>query len=141
MTAKARCHGPPRRPAVRLRAEGATRPAAPGHSRLTDRHAATVAGPGGARAVHTAPTITVARVEPANRYPVTIVAARYGGVYEPGLWLAFACYPDALPSDWNAGDGACADFWRLCRHEIGGGDSPDDALADLLRKEAGRRRR
>jgi hypothetical protein len=71
---------------------------------------------------------------------VTIVEARYGGIYEPGKWLAFPGHPGDLPSDWDAGDVLCAEFWRTRRNEVGGGDSPDAALADLRRKQAEHRR-
>ena len=30
-------------------------------------------------------------------WPVTTVAARYCGIYEPGRWLAFAAQPHELP--------------------------------------------
>jgi hypothetical protein len=52
---------------------------------------------------------------------VTIVTARYGGIYEPGKWLAFPCWPDAMPEEWNADDTTCIEFWRVRRHEVGGG--------------------
>jgi hypothetical protein len=71
---------------------------------------------------------------------VTIVEARYGGIYEPGKWLAFPMLPP-LPEDWNAGDTACMDFWRERGHEVGGGDTPDEALADLRRKQQDRQQR
>jgi hypothetical protein len=66
---------------------------------------------------------------------VTIVSARYGGIYEPGKWLAFPCSPEAMPEEWNADDGTCMEFWRTRRHEVGGGETPDEALADLRRKQ------
>lgn len=71
---------------------------------------------------------------------VTIVSARYGGIYEPGKWLAFPCWPEAMPEEWNADDGTCMEFWRTRRHEVGGGDTPDEALADLRRKQEEDRR-
>jgi hypothetical protein len=70
---------------------------------------------------------------------VTIVTARYGGIYEPGKWLAFGGGPRELPDEWDAEDTVCIEFWRQRRNEVGGGDTPDEALADLLAKQAQRR--
>jgi hypothetical protein len=67
----------------------------------------------------------------------TILRSRYGGIYEPGKWIAFACWPDVLPPDWNADDVTCASFFAERRGEIGGGDTPQQAyenLLDLLRQ-------
>lgn len=69
-------------------------------------------------------------------YPVTITLARYGGVYEPGEWLAFHLPSHALPDGWDADDATCAKFWGA-RHDIGGGGTPDEAYADLLRRSRG----
>jgi hypothetical protein len=64
---------------------------------------------------------------------VTILSSRYGGIYEPGRWIAFACWPGEIPPDWNADDMTCAEFFANRRGEIGGGATPEDAYADLLR--------
>jgi hypothetical protein len=64
---------------------------------------------------------------------VTIVRSRYGGVYEPGVWIAFPQWPVDLPDDWRGGDVVCEEFFRVRRGTIGGGDTPDEALADLAR--------
>ena len=74
---------------------------------------------------------------PMNKYeslpwPLTIVKSRYGGVYEPGIWIAFPQAPSDIPDDWHAGDVACADFFAQRKGHVGGGDTPDEALADLL---------
>lgn len=73
-------------------------------------------------------------------YPVTIVRSRYGGTYEPGVWVAFPLHPEDLPPDWNAGDVLCNRFWQS-RDDIGGGATPDEAYADLLRRQEERRSR
>lgn len=75
-------------------------------------------------------------------WPVTIVRARYSGVYEVGAWLAFPHHPDQLPVEWDAGDVICVEFWSDPRRqeEIGGGDSPDAAYADLAAKQARKKR-
>jgi hypothetical protein len=72
---------------------------------------------------------------------VTIVRSRYGGIYEPGTWLAFACWPTDLPTDWNADDVSCAAFFAERAEEVGGGDTPQAAYADLHRRLAARRAR
>ena len=64
---------------------------------------------------------------------VTIVRSRYGGIYEPGEWIAFACWPDQIPPDWNADDVTCAEFFADRRGEVGGGDTPQEAYEDLVR--------
>jgi len=73
--------------------------------------------------------------------PVTIVRSRYGGIYEPGMWLAFPVRPDLLPSDWAADDVACMQFFEDRKGEFGGGESPQEAYKDLLIILSGRRDR
>ena len=72
---------------------------------------------------------------------VTIVRSRYGGIYEPGVWILFACWPAELPTDWNADDATCAGFFAERAEEIGGGDTPEAAYEDLQRRLAARRAR
>jgi hypothetical protein len=68
-------------------------------------------------------------------YPLSIVAARYGGVYEGGEYLAFPCDPDAIPEGWDSGDVACATwFSERLLSPIGRGRTPDDALSDLVQR-------
>lgn len=64
---------------------------------------------------------------------VTIVRSRYGGIYEPGKWIAFAMSPGDLPPDWNGDDTVCMDFFQSRRGEVGGGETPQEAYEDLLR--------
>lgn len=66
-------------------------------------------------------------------YRVTITLSRYGGIYEPGLWIAFATDPDNLPPEWNADDVTCRQFYIERRAEVGGGDTPQAAFDDLVR--------
>jgi len=64
---------------------------------------------------------------------VTIVRARYGGIYEPGQWIAFPVSPHQLPHGWDADDVTCMKFFETRSGEFGGGDSPQEAYEDLLR--------
>ncbi len=52
---------------------------------------------------------------------VTIVSSLYGGDYESGPWLAFACWPEPLPDEWNAGDVECKKYFDAHRDKVGGG--------------------
>ena len=72
---------------------------------------------------------------------VTIVRARYGGIYEPGLWLAFPAHPDALPVEWDAEDLIASKYYEEHSHEIGAGGSPSEAYEDLQRIMRDRRAR
>jgi hypothetical protein len=74
-------------------------------------------------------------------YPVTITLARYGGIYEPGRWVAFPCLPGDLPPDWNSDDIPCREFYEARRREIGGGDCPQAAYENLARLMRERRER
>ena len=69
-------------------------------------------------------------------YPVTIVAARYGGVYEPGPWLAFPCDAPDLPQGWDGEDLDCRAFWEGYTEPAGAGSTPNDAYLDLASKVA-----
>ena len=67
-------------------------------------------------------------------YPVTIVRARYGGAYEPGLWPAWPLYEDQLPTAWSGEDLECRDLWADYSKPVGAGDTPQAAYEDLLDK-------
>ena len=72
-------------------------------------------------------------------WPATIVRARYGGMYEPGVWLAFPSHPDALPIEWDAAEVIASSYCEDHSHEIGSGSTPDEAY-DKLRPIMRRRR-
>ncbi len=63
---------------------------------------------------------------------MTIVNARYGGSYEPGVWLAFPIHADQLPQGWDGDDLECMEFWSQHADPIGAGASPQAAYDDLL---------
>jgi hypothetical protein len=65
-------------------------------------------------------------------WPVTILRARYGGVYEPGAWIAFPLTPGEVPQEWDADDVTCMTFFDERRGQVGGGATPDKALAHLI---------
>ena len=67
-------------------------------------------------------------------YPITITESRYGGTYEPGNWLAWNLEADKLPRGWNADDTVCKSFWQNYKGYYGAGDTPKEALFDLLGK-------
>lgn len=66
-------------------------------------------------------------------WPVTICAVRYTGVYEGGLWAAFAAYPWDVPEDAFADDMTCAEWWRQHRAEVGVGNTVQEAHDALKR--------
>lgn len=59
---------------------------------------------------------------------------RYGGAYSGA---AFTAWPGVRPSDIDAGDGTCEEFWRAFDNKefwqniCGRGDTPQAALKDL----------
>lgn len=70
-----------------------------------------------------------------GRWPVTIVAARYSGVYEGGRWLAFFTEPWNVPECIYGGDDECSEYFhKPIAALIGAGDTPDEAL-ELLRTQ------
>lgn len=72
-----------------------------------------------------------------NPYPTTIVVARYGGTYEGGMWLAFPCEPEELPSDPFDDDVTCDAWWcnNAMAKLVGRGATPTAAFEDLLTRK------
>ena len=69
-------------------------------------------------------------------HDILIFGTRYGGTYEGGLWVAWVGDPDWL-DDYQSGDNACQDFFQDYKlAPIGRGDSPQQALDDLVRVAA-----
>ena len=56
---------------------------------------------------------------------------RYGGCYSGHKFTAWF---KAAPDDIDAGDVMCNEFWATNDVAFGGGDAPDEAVADLLEK-------
>ena|SRR5208282_5146695 len=66
-------------------------------------------------------------------WDVTIVGARYGGVYEGAKWIAWIGNLEWL-DEHQGGDIQCEGFWTDYREApIGRGEDPNSALADLAR--------
>ena len=71
-----------------------------------------------------------------NAYPVTIIATRYGGIYEGGAWAAFPVRAETIPPDAVGDDVTCATWWEVYGTTVGIGATPNAALADLEAKIA-----
>lgn len=68
-----------------------------------------------------------------NIYPVAIITARYGGVYEGNRWLAFNCYDGQIPNEATSDDITCSTWWSTSADakKVGRGNTPNEALIDL----------
>lgn len=64
-------------------------------------------------------------------YPLTIVPARYDGVYEGAVFLAFPLNPGNLPPGWDGDDVTCCNFWGEHQEAVGKVPSPNDAYKKL----------
>jgi len=83
-------------------------------------------------------------------YPLTVVRARYGGVYEGGKFAAFNAEPDGIrwhlpcaatdhgEPDAFGGDPDCMSWWMFAHMVmlIGVGETIEEAILDLDRKIA-----
>ncbi|WP_414167185.1 hypothetical protein ACMATS_06130 [Streptoverticillium reticulum] len=65
-------------------------------------------------------------------YPVTIVPARYEGLYEGGKWIAFNRHPEEIPEGAFGSDIACTHFFDHPGIPVGVGETPHAALASLI---------
>ena len=57
-------------------------------------------------------------------YPLTITLDRYSGVYSGGLYVAWNCNADAVPTEPSDDDVTCADFWDRAEQDMLDGDIP-----------------
>lgn len=69
-------------------------------------------------------------------WPLTVIASRYGGTYEGGLFVAFHTTPWEVPEGAMDSDIECAEFYRHNSHQIGVGSTPQAAIDDLKAKLA-----
>jgi hypothetical protein len=68
-------------------------------------------------------------------YPLVVINDRYNGVYSGAEWTAWEDYPDAIPDDIFGDDDSCCEFWlKANKNNIGFGNTPDEAIADLRQK-------
>lgn len=68
-------------------------------------------------------------------WPITIVATRYGGVYEGGKFAAFNQYPYEIHIDAMGDDGDASYFWNSYDAEkVGRGNTPGSAMVDLQKR-------
>lgn len=65
---------------------------------------------------------------------IVIHSSRYSGVYEGGTWFAL-CIGDEFPEDAIGDDVTCASFFGMFMDGIGVGNTPQDALQDLISKD------
>jgi hypothetical protein len=71
-------------------------------------------------------------------YPATICPARYSGIYEGGMWVAFNLHAEALPDGWDGGDIDAAEYWGSDQSLlVGRGSTPDAAHDDMSRRLRG----
>lgn len=74
-------------------------------------------------------------------YPITIISDRYTGIYSKGLFLVFNLDLYEVPPDVSGED--AANWWNdynLGKSDIkiGKGDTPDEALNDLIAQLSGK---
>jgi len=70
-------------------------------------------------------------------YPLTVTAARYGGAYEGGRYLAWPAWPEDVPPASHGDDTACSDYFDSHDGPLGRGPTPGDAALDLARQVEG----
>lgn len=73
-------------------------------------------------------------METEHQYPLTIIADRYGGAYSGGKYLAWALDHWNVPFDASDGDRDCMLFWAENTIPVGRGDTPNEAMEDLIRR-------
>ena len=71
---------------------------------------------------------------PDEIFPVTIVCDRYTGAYSGGAWTAWQLDTWDIPSWIEECDFVCRDEWRKNTEPVGLGDTPQEALQDLMHK-------
>lgn len=70
-------------------------------------------------------------------HPLTIISARYGGIYEGAPYLAFNLYPEDIHPHAHGQDDDCVDYYLDAPNHhiiIGKGPTPDLATLDLQRQ-------
>lgn len=69
-------------------------------------------------------------------YPLTIFHTRYNGGYEGGLYVALNVRFENVRTSLTGDDAECMEAFAILEEEmpIGRGDTPNEALNDLLRR-------
>lgn len=67
-------------------------------------------------------------------WPIVVFQSRYSGVYEGGDWFALANCESIPDGPWEDDD-ECLDWFVKNEKIVGVGDTPDDAVSDLLAKD------
>lgn len=67
-------------------------------------------------------------------WPIVVFQSRYSGVYESGDWFALANCESIPDGPWGDDD-ECLDWFIANGKIVGVGDTPDDAVSDLLAKD------
>lgn len=67
-------------------------------------------------------------------YPTTIICDRYGGTYSSASWLAFPHDSWDIPEEVDGEDVECYLFWQDYDGIVGKGETPQEAMQDLIRK-------
>lgn len=70
----------------------------------------------------------------ARLWPILVFQSRYCGAYEGGEWFALANCEEIPEGPWDD-DEDCADWFGRNEKIVGVGDSPDEAVSDLLEKD------
>lgn len=65
-------------------------------------------------------------------YPLTIITDRYGGTYSGGKYLAFNKEYYEISTAVNGEDVECMNFWKCYSDIVGKGNSPKEAVENLV---------
>ena len=67
-------------------------------------------------------------------WPIVVFQSRYSGTYEGGDWFALANCESIPDGPWGDDD-ECLDWFIANGKTVGVGDTPDEAVSDLLAKD------
>jgi len=70
----------------------------------------------------------------ARLWPIVVFQSRYSGTYEGGDWFALANCEEIPDGPWDDDD-ECVDWFTSNGEMVGVGDTPDEAVSDLLEKD------
>ena len=67
-------------------------------------------------------------------YPLTIINDRYTGTYSGGIFTAWNMDYHEIPTDPDEDDVTCMLFWAKTDIIVGRGETPQEAVDDLIRR-------